>query len=925
MNSAFRYTKHAMRRTVLYAYPHLPRSVQNKIVQRRHIKIVSANLVKQTPAGFFNSSQPVTLTWSHPDITLTGPAVGLDFGPLTQTEVAGIQSWLGSQAFDSDANLDLRMDGFHDEVGRTIAALNTRVRLHTPAGTSVAASTGNRILFDARSLQTSVISGRGIGRFAAAALAAIQSADPESVTLLVDRGKPALPAGVVRSSATLTRVTPVSAADFSLFIQPSPMTAPINPYENILRRDIIKVALIYDFIPGDFPDVYLTSFAARAEYCAALDSLSFYSDFVCISHVTKHKLTQFGVDPQVARRAVVAWPESVLNQLTDVAQGRTLVSERAPVERIVVMSGDDPRKNTVGALGAAGAVTSSEPQRDVVVLGMPRHQDLVHHLGMYAAMRPGEAVAQPHLPDAQMVDVISHSGVVLVMSFDEGLSLPVIEALRCGTPVVASDIPAHRELIGSGPYLADPHSVNDMTRALKYARNNGQLAQQQLNKLLTHQHDSLESVMAGFVARRPETRGAEIPRAEHNKIQSRFNVGIATPWSPQASGVADFSTTIFTEMAKCTDLTVYLTDSALKHVKQLGLANVNFQPVSELLARNGEHEHDSLISVVGNSHFHLPFIELLSLTSCVVVAHDTRMIEFYTALRGIGGAEEVMLTSRESPVVGSHVNKMQPTMEEQISDMRLLQNMAMWEIARRAETLIMHSISCKELIHEQTGVMPHILPFAHYRNPLFSIADPQRQHAREQLGFSAETLHIVTFGYVDLRTKLNDQLIAAAGWLNAWGHNVHLTFAGGASDAVRNELLLAARNVGVQGVGITGYISELDYQNYLLAADVGIQLRVSDFLGVSGPLSDLAAFGTTSIGSSGLVRDVSAPAFVYPVSVWASALQLAEEIERVSAIPVDAQMREHERTDYVDRMSPKRYVDQLLAMLASETFRDARQ
>jgi glycosyltransferase involved in cell wall biosynthesis len=32
----------------------------------------------------------------------------------------------------------------------------------------------------------------------------------------------------------------------------------------------------------------------------------------------------------------------------------------------------------------------------------------------------------------------------------EGFDLPVVEALACGTPVVASDIPAHRELLARG-------------------------------------------------------------------------------------------------------------------------------------------------------------------------------------------------------------------------------------------------------------------------------------------------------------------------------------------------------------------------------------------------------------------------------------------------------------------------------------------
>lgn len=910
MTSPLLYMKHVARRTYLRIYPHLPASVQRRIVERKHIAIVSANLMQQTHAGFLRPDEQVSLTWTNPDITLTGPDAGLDLHPLTDTDLEAIRSWLIGQPFDSDEHLDMRMDGFHDEVGRTIAALNTRLRLHALKSTPLKGSSGSRILFDARSLQTSVISGRGIGRFAAASLVATVNAAPDSVTLLVDRGKSALPESLTRGCAEITNVTPEIANDFCLFIQPSPMTSPINQYEEILRQDITKVALIYDFIPADFPQVYLTKFAARAEYCAALDSLSFYTDFVCISHLAKSKLAEFAVDTVAAHEAVVAWPGSIVNQLTEATHVRDRAAGSKVSNRIVVMSGDEPRKNTVGALGAAGAVTSSEPDRNIVVIGMPRHQDLVHHLSMYAAMRPGEVVAEAHLSDSDMSALISESGVVMVTSFDEGLSLPVMEALRCGTPVIASDITAHRELIGQGPFLADPHSVHDMVRALRYARNNRQLAQQQLEKLLTHQHDELETVMTGFVTKRPRTEQPELQSGDPKKKDSRLSVGIATPWVPQASGVADFSTTIFTEMSRHADLTLYLTDSAIAEAAAGDIGLFTIRPVSDLLARNGHHDHDFLISVVGNSHFHLPFIELLTLTPCVVVAHDTRMVEFYMALRGIGGAEEVMVTSLDS-----HSARLHPSLEEQVADMRLLSNLGMWEIARRAETLIMHSVSCREIIAQQTGVTPYVLPFSNQRIPVGDVNDARRQLARDRVGFTPEHLHLVTFGYVDVRTKLNDQILAAAGWLTAWGHNVQVTFAGGASEPVAEELMDIAGRLGVTRVTITGFLDEAAYQDYLFAADIGIQLRVSDFLGVSGPLSDLAAFGTTSIATAGLARDISAPSYIHPVSVWSSGVQLAEEVLRVAALPRDPEQRELDRQTYLASMSPGRYVEQLIEVL----------
>jgi hypothetical protein len=128
-----------------------------------------------------------------------------------------------------------------------------------------------------------------------------------------------------------------------------------------------------------------------------------------------------------------------------------------------------------------------------------------------------------------------------------------------------------------------------------------------------------------------------------------------------------------------------------------------------------------------------------------------------------------------------------------------------------------------------------------------------------------------------------------------------------------------AHELGVE-LHITGFVADTEFRDNLMATDIGIQLRVSPLLGVSGPLSDLAAFGTTSVASNGLAVDVDAPSYVKRLPDWISPVMVAQEVEKLILSPLTPAEKEADRVTYLAGKDTKLYAEKLLEVIKAVSF-----
>lgn len=69
--------------------------------------------------------------------------------------------------------------------------------------------------------------------------------------------------------------------------------------------------------------------------------------------------------------------------------------------------------------------------------------------------------------DEQLVGVIRNARALLMPSFVEGFGLPVVEALQLGTPVIATDLPVYREVVGDIPTYLQPDDIEAWTNVIR--------------------------------------------------------------------------------------------------------------------------------------------------------------------------------------------------------------------------------------------------------------------------------------------------------------------------------------------------------------------------------------------------------------------------------------------------------------------------
>ncbi len=289
------------------------------------------------------------------------------------------------------------------------------------------------------------------------------------------------------------------------------------------------------------------------------------------------------------------------------------------------LGGGDRRKNTEAAVAAVRRLQLTHPRIGLKAVG---HYDAHYKADLLreAGHAEGEGFLEFHagVDDETLVELYSGAIATIAPSHIEGFSLPVVESAVCGAPVIASNCGAQMELIDQADALfrSDDHQelFEKLETILRRPDLRAELVQAQAHIGDRFREDQVGArfwnAVAGALSvrqRRPLAIGGAKPR-----------VAILSPYPPDQSGVARYTQLTIEAAARYVDIDLYT--NADRPIFGDGLFHDAGRIGRAALVKGN---YDSIISVIGNSHFHIPIFELFEEYGGPCILHDSRLTQIY--------------------------------------------------------------------------------------------------------------------------------------------------------------------------------------------------------------------------------------------------------------------------------------------------------
>ncbi|WP_084584298.1 glycosyltransferase [Sphingomonas azotifigens] len=231
-----------------------------------------------------------------------------------------------------------------------------------------------------------------------------------------------------------------------------------------------NVIMVHDLTTTLYPDTHeALNIEKERQKLAALHD---FDHILANSDATKRDIVRFcGIDPGKIATLYLG-TDAIYDRPSFISRDELVDSIGVPRDRryLLSVSTIEPRKNIIGVLQAFEDLVSRTKAYDdiVLVLAGPsgwNNEKLAAFLADYKLQ--DRVFFTGFVPQKLMPSLYHFAEAFIYLSFYEGFGLPLLEAMKCGTPVITSNISSMPEVVGDCGLLVDPTKPRDASEGLR--------------------------------------------------------------------------------------------------------------------------------------------------------------------------------------------------------------------------------------------------------------------------------------------------------------------------------------------------------------------------------------------------------------------------------------------------------------------------